>query len=246
MKIVKRIVIIVLVLLVITTIYFVYLMGINFYGPLKHLAISKIEKKYPVDEHQGEIIFYGASNFARWSEMETDFEDYNVQNHGFGGSTDTDLMKYAPEILYPYQPKIVVFQTGSNDYIQEKGTDEEKVIKCMERKEKMFDMFHSELPEAQFIIMSGLLLPGRSEYLEITKEVNKQLRELCERYDYMTFVDASDLTYNGEEYNESLFVNDGIHLNSEGLRQWGDSYIALSLEKVMENMVDAESLRREK
>lgn len=45
----------------------------------------------------------------------------DIQNHGFGGSDDQDLMDCAPDLLYPYNPGIVVFQTGSNDYVHVKG-----------------------------------------------------------------------------------------------------------------------------
>ena len=79
-----------------------------------------------------------------------------VQNHGFGGSADRDLMQYADELLYPYSPRIVVFQTGSNDYVQEEGTDAEKVLKCMNRKREMFAAFHEQLPDTRFVVMSGL------------------------------------------------------------------------------------------
>ncbi|GAB2843975.1 hypothetical protein GCM10022221_49100 [Actinocorallia aurea] len=48
-----------------------------------------------------------------------------VQNHGFGGSTDRDLVQYADRLLHPFAPAIAAFQTGSNDYVGLTGTDEE-------------------------------------------------------------------------------------------------------------------------
>ena len=106
-------------------------------GPFRRLfkgfeeEVAGIEKKYPVSEHQHGILFYGASNFRLWTEMEQDLREFKVQNHGFGGSTDKLLVQYAPRLLYPYQPGIVVFQTGSNDYVALTGTDGEKVAACM-------------------------------------------------------------------------------------------------------------------
>ena len=69
--------------------------------------------------------------------------DYRVQNHAFGGSKDTDLVKFADQILYPYDPAVVFFQTGSNDYVMMKGTDEEKAAKCMAYKKQMFHTFQA-------------------------------------------------------------------------------------------------------
>jgi len=211
-----------------------YRMGLHFMGPFRGLAVRAIRKKYPVSRSKGGIVFYGASNFARWTEMEKDLAGFPVQNHGFGGSADRDLIRYADRILYPYVPDTVVFQTGSNDYVQEKGSDEDKIRICMDRKRAMFSLFHEKLPQARFIVMSGLLLPGRSQYLDLTNEVNRQLKELCEERDYMTFVDASDMTYRNGLFEESLFVEDLIHLNRDGQRKWAEGYIIPALKEETE------------
>ena len=210
------------------------------WGPFSFLfkgfedEVRAIENRYPADERKKEIVFYGASNFRLWKEMEKDLSAYKVQNHGFGGSTDRDLLKYADRILYPYEPRVVFFQTGSNDYVSLKGTDEEKVRECMEFKKEMFSAFHEELPDAQFVVMSGLLLPGRSQYLSLTEEINSRLSDLCDEYDYMHFVDASKMTYDGSAYAEELFVSDRIHLNHEGQLKWRDEYILPAIEKIIE------------
>ncbi|MBR2671280.1 MAG: hypothetical protein IKE27_03690 [Oscillospiraceae bacterium] len=209
------------------------------WGPFRGLfkgfesEVRAIEKKYPADKRRGEIVFYGASNFRLWTEMENDLWDYKVQNHGFGGSTDKMLVQYADRILYPYKPEIVFFQTGSNDYVPLKGTDEEKIAACMKYKREMFGMFHEHLPEARFVVMSGLLLPGRSEYSSMTQEINRQLEALCfEHSDYMTFVNAEDLTFDGTNYAKELFRPDMIHLNHEGQLRWCEEYIRPTIERI--------------
>ena len=210
------------------------------WGPFKGLfkgygdQVAEIAEKYDANTRKGEIVFYGASNFRLWTEMENDLAPYPVQNHGFGGSTDKMLVQYAEQILYPYEPKLVFFQTGSNDYVVESGTDAEKIQKCMEYKVYMFDLFHEKLPGAKFVVMSGLLLPGRSEYTELTREVNRQLAALCEERDYMIFVDAEDLTCDGVDYRTELFIKDGIHLNHDGQLLWAKDYILPQLAALWE------------
>ena len=208
------------------------------WGPFASLyswdkEVNPIAEKYDADERQGEIIFYGASNFRLWPEMEDDLSEYKVQNHAFGGSTDKLLVEYADKLLYPYNPSIVFFQTGSNDYVSLSGTDEEKVKACMEYKKQMFDTFHEKCPNAKFVVMSGLLLPGRSEYRELTQMVNDELEEYCNSKDYMYFVDSEDMTYQNGEYREDLFIKDGIHLNHTGQLLWRDEYIKPALDKVI-------------
>ncbi len=101
MKILKIVLLAVIAIVLVAAAWLTVKAGEYFYGPLKDLAIKKITRTYDADARRGEIVFYGASNFARWTEMETDLAPYPVQNHGFGGSADKDLMFYADRLLYP-------------------------------------------------------------------------------------------------------------------------------------------------
>lgn len=209
-------------------------------GPLRCLfkgfegEVEDIEQKYPIKDHQHGILFYGASNFRLWTQMEQDLQELKVQNHGFGGSTDKMLVQYAERILYPYNPDIVVFQTGSNDYVAMSGTDEEKVAACMAYKREMFEQFHRALPDAKFLVMSGLLLPGRKEYAALTQQVNRALAALCEELDYLYFADATAMTYDAGTFAKELFIADGIHLNHDGQLAWRDGYILPRLRELIE------------
>jgi lysophospholipase L1-like esterase len=81
--------------------------------------------------------------------------------------------------------------------------------------------------------MSGLLLPGRAKLTEMTREINRQLRLLCQEHVYMTFVDAEDMTFDGVNYRTELFVSDQIHLNHDGQLLWGEKYIKPTLQKLL-------------
>ena len=219
------------------------------WGPFSFLHtwdrdVDAIAEKYPAEEHQGGIVFYGASNFAMWYEMENDLSGYKVQNHAFGGSTDTDLAEYADKLLYPYNPSIVFFQTGSNDYVHLDGTDAEKVALCMEYKKQMFAKFNEQMPDAKFVLMSGLLLPGRNEYTVMNRMINDELEKLCNEMDYLYFVDAEAMTFDGSTYAAALFVTDGIHLNHDGQLLWMESYIQPMIEDLIEEY-SLEHLRKE-
>lgn len=192
-----------------------------------------LAQKHVAAEHQHEIVFYGASNFRLWAQMEGDLSDYKVLNHGFGGSTDRLLMEYADLLVYPYEPDIVFFQTGSNDYANQTGTDAQIVADCMAYKKEMFAAFHARLPEAKLVVMSGLLLPGRSAYTAMTQQINAELSKLCEETDYLYFVNAEDMTYTAGAYVQTLFEGDGIHLNREGQLLWCEQYIRPQIESLV-------------
>lgn len=197
--------------------------------------IADIAKKYNPNTRKHEIVFYGASNFAYWETMEEDLSPYVVQNHAFGGSTDKDLLHWAEYMLYAYEPDIVVFQTGSNDYANSTAeTAAEKLAEAKAMKERLFAELHEQLPETRFVIMSGILLPGRAEYVDITLELNDWLREFCEDKEYMYYVDAEALTYiRGSGFVEdvdTLFIEDQIHLTPEARITWAQQWILPMLE----------------
>jgi len=210
------------------------------WGPFKFLAFDKRESEiiemYDANERKNEIVFYGASNFRLWKEMEEDMKPFVVQNHGFGGSTDKDLMARADTLLYPYDPSVVVFQTGSNDYPNQKGSKEEILKKVIEQKKVMYTEFHNKLPNAKFAVISGILMPGRKQYDEIVKQVNDFLRNYCSEIDYMHFIDAEDMTIdeNGNHI-ENMFIKDGIHLTHDARVKWADEYIKPVLEDIISN-----------
>lgn len=113
----------------------------------------------------------------------------------------------------------------------------EKAAACMENKARMFDSFHVELPDAHFVVMSGLLLPGRSRCTSLTCQINSELEAYCEFHEeYMTFVDAEAMTYDGSTYRSELFIADGIRLNRDGQRLWCRDYIAPQIEMLIEQM----------
>ena len=93
-------------------------------------VVRMIEEQYPAGQRKGEILFYGPSNITLWFSLEKDMAPYKAQNHGMGGCIDDDLMRYAPRLLYPYEPKAVFFQTGSNDIA---GGEQEEDVRHVPR-----------------------------------------------------------------------------------------------------------------
>ncbi len=61
------------------------------------------------------ILFIGSSSFRFWSDVQNYFPGYTIINRGFGGSSLPDVIRFAPDILFPYQPKQVVIYCGDND-----------------------------------------------------------------------------------------------------------------------------------
>lgn len=182
---------------------------------LPTFSVPRIRRAYR-DRPLGETVFYGASNFTFWKTMEQDLAPFVLQNHGFGGSTDDLLRRCAPQLLFPYRPSVVVFQTGSNDLAFGKTLDQ-----VLADKFAMFDAFHAELPTARFVIMSGLPLPGRTALWDATKTINAAIRSYANDRDNVSFADATQVLLDDKGgFRPELFRKDGIHLIDTGRAEW--------------------------
>ncbi|MBR2668851.1 MAG: hypothetical protein IKE36_03535 [Solobacterium sp.] len=193
-------------------------------GDQKERCVRRIEEIY--QGRTGEIIFYGPSNITYWYSLEKDMEPWKAQNHGMGGCTDPDMIQYAERLLYPFKPRAVLFQTGSNDLAMGMTP-----LQILHNKEKMYAEFLANMPQADLIIMSGLPLPNRTIFWKDTVKTNEYLKEMCDKHERLHFLDASEkmLTdhgedryrmYDGSYANPALFRADGIHLNVKGHEVW--------------------------
>ncbi len=57
----------------------------------------------------GNVIFYGSSSIRLWSSLATDFNDVEVINLGFGGSTLAACAWFFERLVPPRQPRSIVF-----------------------------------------------------------------------------------------------------------------------------------------
>jgi hypothetical protein len=58
------------------------------------------------------VLFVGSSSIRLWPALEADFPCVDVLQRGFGGSELSDVVRYAPRIVLPYQPRLIVLYAG--------------------------------------------------------------------------------------------------------------------------------------
>ena len=62
------------------------------------------------------ILFVGSSSFTMWKDVQNYFPLHTIINRGFGGSSLPDVIRYADNIILPYNPKQMVIYCGENDF----------------------------------------------------------------------------------------------------------------------------------
>jgi lysophospholipase L1-like esterase len=98
------------------------------------------------------ILFVGSSSFRMWANVAEAFTGYNILNRGFGGSDFVDVIRYAYDIILPYQPKQVLIYCGDNDLAQ--NTPVSEVVK---RFKTLYQVIRINLPHTVVDIYSPMI-----------------------------------------------------------------------------------------
>ena len=64
--------------------------------------------------------------------MQSYFQGYKIINRGFGGSSLPDVIRYANDIIFPYNPKEIVIYCGENDFAADSTLQAQTVFERFE------------------------------------------------------------------------------------------------------------------
>jgi lysophospholipase L1-like esterase len=164
---------------------------------------------------KGEIVFTGSSSIRRW-DVTAAFPDLKVINRGISGSELGDAVRYADRLVIPYEPRLVVVYAGDND-INNGRTSEEVAVEF----EHFVAKVESKLPQTRIIFIG--LKPSilRWPQVDRMRAANAMVRAFCEHDDRVAFIDVDGPMLGWDEKpRRELFIEDGLHLTSEGYRLW--------------------------
>ena len=175
-------------------------------------AFEASDKTNPPPKHA--IVFVGSSSIRFWKTLSKDFPDKQVINRGFGGSHVADSTAFAERIIFPYEPKLIVFYAGDNDLAE--GSSVDQVVADYEAFVKKV---REKLPDttiAYISIKPSLLRWNLKDKMEAA---NAKIAAL--RGDKLKFIDVyhAMLGEDGKPLPD-IFVGDRLHMNAKGYEIW--------------------------
>lgn len=179
--------------------------------------IEAFEKTDMMSRYSGDMaLFVGSSSIRFWNSLANDMAPHPVLNRGFGGSTLHEVNHYFDRIVAKYSPKQIFLYCGENDiamtYTVQETFDEfvEFIGKCKK-----------QLPDSEIIFLSMKPSPSRWNLWNDYTEANTLIKNLCVLSKKLHYVDISEvmLKENGMP-DESIFVQDNLHMNAEGYERW--------------------------
>lgn len=122
---------------------------------------------------KGQLLFVGSSSFTFWKDIKDYFPDYPILNRGFGGSALPDLIRYANEIIIPYQPKQIIIYCGEND-MADSATVTPKMVR--NRFRSLMKIIRSALGKLPVAFISIKPSPSRWKLEEKFVKANKLIK----------------------------------------------------------------------
>lgn len=176
------------------------------------------------DAQAGGVVFFGDSLTELYDVRASYPQLEHVYNCGIGGANSEMLIWMVDEAVVKYQPRLVVLMVGTNDLGRTSGSSPKRIAQNIK---VLVDLICGNLSECRVLLWSPLpcveakcsyranpALPRSNQALHrIVPEMREAIRE-----DRVRIVDVFDQFLNdaGDDANETLYVEDGLHLNEAG------------------------------
>ncbi len=164
------------------------------------------------------ILFVGSSSFTKWTDVQDYFPGYTIINRGFGGSTLPDVIRYANQVIYPYQPKEVVIYCGEND-VASSDTVTAQIV--FERFRQLFGMIRTNLPKAKIVFVSLKPSPSRWKMQDRVTAGNELISAYINKQKNAVFIDVYHKMLGSDGLPlPGIFIGDQLHMNAQGYAIW--------------------------
>lgn len=166
------------------------------------------------------ILFIGSSSFTRWKDVQDYFPGYTIINRGFGGSILLDQIRYAGDIIFPYNPKQIVIYCGENDLNRE-SVDAETTVK---RFKQLFHLIRGQLPDVNIVFISMKPSPSRQHLMLDMLLANERIRCFLKGQENTGYVDVYHSMLTEDKLPmPDIFVSDELHMNEKGYAIWKEA-----------------------
>ncbi len=167
---------------------------------------------------QHAILFVGSSSFRKWTDVQSYFPGYKIINRGFGGSSLPDVIRYADDIIFPYNAKEIVIYCGENDFAADSTLPAETVF---ERFKILYGMIRKNMPIVPVVFVSIKPSPSRREYWNKMIAANKLIKDYIGTQTHISFIDVYSLMMSDQQQTKpEIFLSDSLHMNAKGYAIW--------------------------
>jgi lysophospholipase L1-like esterase len=164
----------------------------------------------------GLVTFYGSSSMRMWDSLEDDFQDVGVLNLAFGGSTMEACAWFFERLVVPCDPRSIVCYAGDNDLGDGKIPEE-----VMASFRKLLVKVDTHFPSIPFTMLAIKPSPARWHLAKQIQYTNEAIHREIQGRDNGYFIDSYSAMLGSDGLpDESLFMEDGLHVSPKGYLVW--------------------------
>ena len=181
---------------------------------IQQLEALDASESYPEDA----ILFIGSSSIRLWKSIDEDMKPYVPIRRGYGGAKYKDLAVFADRLIKPHQFKAMVVFVANDVTGNENDTPMEDLQKLVKH---VIATGQKHQPDAPVFLVEVTPTSSRFKAWSRIREVNQMLRDLALTTPGVHFIATAEHFLNDEKQpRDELFVEDRLHLNSEGYKLW--------------------------
>lgn len=156
---------------------------------------------------KGAILFIGSSIFRQWKHLDSQMSPMPVFNRAFGGSRTNEIFYYSDKIVFPYQPKIIVYYCGSNDV-----NANEPAEAIFARIREFSERVKMQLPKTTIYFASIHKAPQKKDKWNVVDAVNLLLKNYCEKTKSREYIEMNPILFDKDGGPRlELFLADKLH-----------------------------------
>ncbi len=184
------------------------------------------------------ILFIGSSSIRRWDSIATDMAPYRTIRRGYGGAKYPDMALFVQQIIRPHQYRALVMFVG-NGVVGKPDDHSPDLIEALVR--RIVAASHQHQRGAPVFLIEITPCEKRFDAWPKIRAVNARLREVALTTPHTYFIPtASHYLHPDGTPRPELFVDDKLHLNSDGYRLWS-SLIRRRLDDVLHPMATVDA-----
>lgn len=179
--------------------------------------VAAIKIKYDTlwDASKPVVVFTGSSSIRLWSDLEERFPKHQILNTGFGGSQSYDLLVFLDELVLDYNPHKVFIYEGDNDI-----SDRIRPKYVLRNIQHIVERIKQENSSTEIVLISVKPSIARWKLRGKYRRLNRKLKRFSDSEPNIAFVNVWDVMLDGRKLDESLFIDDGLHMNEMGYDIW--------------------------
>lgn len=163
----------------------------------------------------GGTLFVGSSSIHYW-DVARDFPALHPIRRGYGGSHVSDTIHFAPRIIFPYKPALIVFYAGDADVAAGKGAS-----RIADDTLALVRLIHAKLPAARVVVIGTKPSPLHWAHMDTIRRANAIVREglATDRLAAYADAEAALLGPDGQP-RPDFYTENRLNLNARGYEAW--------------------------